>query len=56
MALGAKIQGLPWCATNQSNNKSVLPGNGKGITDESTTATANSPSDPRCVSQCGMRE
>ncbi len=29
---------------------------GKGITDESSTATENKPSEPKCVSQCGMSE
>ena len=34
----------------------TLPGSGKGMTEESITATENSPSAPRCVSQCGIRE
>jgi hypothetical protein len=32
----------------------VLPGSGSGMTEESITATENSPSAPMCVSQCGM--
>jgi hypothetical protein len=32
----------------------VLPGMGKGITEESTTETRKSPSGPSFVSQCGM--
>src|ERR1019366_3448189 len=53
MAQGASSHGLPLCATSQSSNRSVLPGMGRGITEESITATEKSPSAPRCVSQWG---
>jgi len=56
IAIAARNQGFPLCATNQSNSRSVLPGNGKGITNESTTTTAKSPSAPRCVSQSGRSD
>ena len=56
MAIGPSSHGLPLCATSHSNSRSVLPGIGKGIGEESTTATKKSPSAPRCVSQCGIDE
>jgi len=36
---GGSSQGLPLCATSHSNSRSVLPGRGRGMTEESTTAT-----------------
>jgi len=48
------IQGFPPCATSHNNSRSVLPGSGSGMTEESITETENSPSAPICVSQCGM--
>lgn len=56
MAIVARNQGFPLCATSQSNSRSVLPGNGKGITDGSTTATAKGPRAPRCVSRSGRSD
>ena len=56
MAQGASSQGSPLCATSHSNSRSVLPGRGKGMTEESTTATEKSPRNPKCVSQCGINE
>ena len=55
-ALAARSHGSPPCATSQSRSKSVLPGTGRGITEESSAATAKIPAAPRCVSQCGGAE
>ena len=38
-------------AVSNSSTRSVLPGSGIGITDESTTASANIPTAPRCINQ-----
>ncbi len=46
IAIAPSSHGFPLCATNQSKSRSVQPGSGKGIMDESTTATAKSPSTP----------
>src|ERR1039458_974290 len=56
MAHGASSQGSPLCATSHSNSRSVLPGRGKGMTEESSTATEKSPRYPKCVSQYGISE
>ena len=55
-ALGASSHGFLRCAPPAiATAGSVLPGGGRGITEESTTDTQNSPSPPKCVSQCGTR-
>src|ERR1700733_14830395 len=53
MAMDVSSQRFPLCATSHNNSRSVLPGRGRGITEESITATENNPMAPRCVSQCG---
>jgi hypothetical protein len=53
---GASSHGSPLCATSPNNNRSVLPGRGRGITEESTTETEKSPRAPSCVSQCGISD
>lgn len=49
----ARNQGLPLCETSHNSSKSVLPGIGNGKGEESTIATANSPSGPSCRSHTG---
>lgn len=41
---------VPRCADSNNSSRSVLPGNGSGITEESTTDTAKIPNPPRLAS------
>ena len=43
MANAASSHGSPPCATSQRSSRSVLPGRGRGMGEESTTATGEKP-------------
>lgn len=46
----AVIAVVPGCAESSNSSKSVLPGKGSGMTEESTTDTAKIPNPPRLAS------